>query len=78
MSTRAFFAVLPQPVPQERTYCEQVTGWTRAGFGPYFYSLTEGRNICVKTDEGRLARLTVTRRATPATGTIGLRFITWE
>lgn len=66
MSTRAFFAVLPTPVPQERTYCEQVTGWTRETY-PNVYSLTEGRNICVKTDEGRLAMLTVTRRATPAT-----------
>jgi hypothetical protein len=77
MGVRAFFAVLPQPVPQERARCEQVTDWTRETY-PNVYSLTEGRNVCVKTDEGRLAMLTVTRRATPATGTIGLRFITWE
>lgn len=77
MGVRAFFAVLPQPVPQERTYCEQVTGWTRETY-PDVYSLAEGRNICVKTDENRLAMLTITKRATLATGTISLRFITWE
>lgn len=77
MGVRVLFAVLPDPVPAERSYCEHATEWTRLTY-PQVYGLTEGRNICVKTDEGRLSMLTITRRATPATGTIGLRFTTWE
>jgi hypothetical protein len=77
MGVRSFFAVLPEPAPEERSSCEQVTDWTRDTY-PDVYSLTEGRNVCVKTDEGRLSMITVTRRATPATKTISLRFTTWE
>jgi hypothetical protein len=77
MAVRSYFAVLPEPVPEDRSQCEQVTDWTRDTY-PDVYNLPEGRNICVKTDEGRLAMLTVTRRATPATKTISLRFTTWK
>ncbi|MGI9003523.1 MAG: hypothetical protein ACR2GH_18025 [Pseudonocardia sp.] len=78
MGVRVVFAVLPEPVPTERSYCADVaTEWTRLTY-PQVYGLTEGRNICVTTDEGRLSMLTVTKRATPTTGTIGLRGTTLE
>lgn len=71
------FVILPEPFRvRDRHYCSDVKGWTQAY--PNVYSLTEGRNICVETDQKRVAMLTITRRARPETGTIGLRFITWD
>jgi hypothetical protein len=41
------------------------------------YDLTEGRNICVITDEGRFSMLTIAKRASAATGTIDFHYTTW-
>jgi pyruvate/2-oxoglutarate dehydrogenase complex dihydrolipoamide acyltransferase (E2) component len=76
MHPSVYYQVLPQPVTQpEKRMCDIPTGWAREY--KYVHDLTEGRNICVRTDEGRLSMMTVTKRATKATGTISLRFVTW-
>ena len=45
---------------------------------PGIYDLTEGCNICVKTDENRFSMLTITKRASAATGTIDFHYTTWN
>jgi pyruvate/2-oxoglutarate dehydrogenase complex dihydrolipoamide acyltransferase (E2) component len=55
------YQVLPQPVTQpEKRMCDMPAGWAREY--KYVHDLTEGRNICVRTDEGRLSMMTVTKR----------------
>jgi Helix-turn-helix domain len=76
MSTRVTFALLPAAVTAERSNCEQIAEWTRTI--PTIRDLAEGRNICVKTDEGRLSILTITQRANATAGTISFRFTTWS
>ncbi|WP_285778611.1 hypothetical protein [Microtetraspora sp. NBRC 13810] len=75
MSTRVSYVALPAPVPEQRHHCAQATGYVR--WYAHVYTLTEGRNVCVKTDEGRLSMLTITRRATEASGSISFRYVTW-
>ncbi|MGH3871297.1 MAG: hypothetical protein ACRDSR_07245 [Pseudonocardiaceae bacterium] len=76
MANRVSYHVLPQPVTTpEKRMCETVDGWAREYKD--VHALTEGRAVCVKTDEGRLSMMIITQRATNATGTISLRFITW-
>lgn len=72
---RVSYVVLPEPVPAERRYCEQDTEWVREYKN--VHDVTEGRAVCVKTDEGRLSMMVITKRATNVTGTISLRFVTW-
>lgn len=72
---RVSYTVLPEPVAADKYVCETATGWTRRY--AEVHTLTEGRAICVKTDEGRLSMMTITKRATNATGTISLRYVTW-
>lgn len=76
MAERVNFTVLPEsPLSPERRYCVQAVDWMHQI--PGIYDLAEGRNICVMTDEGRFSMLTITRRATDATGTISFRYTTW-
>jgi hypothetical protein len=73
---RVSYTILPEPITEERRMCQQATGWVRAYAD--VYTLTEGRNICIKTDENRYSMLTITKRATAATGTIDFRYTTWN
>jgi hypothetical protein len=71
MSTRVSYVALPAPVPEQQQVCQHATGYVR--WYAHVYTLTEGRAACVKTDEGRYSILTITRRATEASGTISFR-----
>lgn len=76
MDPGVYYQVLPQPATQpEKRMCDVPAGWAREY--KYVHDLTEGRTNCVKTDEGRLSMMTITKRATNATGTISLRYVTW-
>jgi hypothetical protein len=76
MDNRVYYQVLPQPVTApEKQACDLKDGWIR--WYRDVHTLTEGRAVCVKTDSGRLAMMTITKRATNATGTISLRYTTW-
>ncbi len=76
MANRVTFTVLPEAGAEERQRCVTAVDWMRQI--PNIYDLTEGRNICVITDEGRFSMLTITKRASAATGTIDLRYTTWN
>jgi len=76
MANRVTFTVLPAAGAEERQRCVKAVDWMRQI--PNIYDLTEGRNICVITDEGRFSMLTITKRATAATGTMNFHYTTWN
>ncbi|ONI72604.1 hypothetical protein ALI144C_42000 [Actinosynnema sp. ALI-1.44] len=74
---RAKIALLPDAGSEDPRRCADVH-WTRENPIPDIYDLPEGRQVCVTTDEKRTAILTITERASPATGTIDIRYSTWN
>jgi hypothetical protein len=76
MANRVTFTVLPEPGPETRERCVKAVNWIRQI--PGLYDLTEDRNICVKTDEGRYSMLTITKRSSTASPVMNFRYTTWN
>lgn len=75
MANRVTFTVLPEPGPETRERCVKAVDWMRQI--PGIYDLTEGRNICVITDEGRFSMLTLTKRSSAASPVMNFHYTTW-
>lgn len=75
MANKVVFTVLPEPGTETRDRCVKAVDWMRQI--PNIYDLTEGRNICVITDEGRFSMLTITKRSSAATPVMNFHYTTW-
>jgi Helix-turn-helix domain len=75
MANKVVFTVLPEPGTETRDRCVRAVDWMRQI--PNIYELTEGRQICVITDEGRYSMLTLTKRSSAASPTMNFRYTTW-
>jgi hypothetical protein len=75
MANKVVFTVLPEPGAETRERCVKAVDWMRQI--PNIYDLTEGRQICVMTDEGRFSMMTLTKRSSAASPVMNFRYITW-
>ena len=69
-------AVLGEAGPAERGRCERAGGYARQQGG--MTGLAAGRNICVKTSEGRYSMLTITVPAKSDSATVSFSYVTWS
>lgn len=76
MANRVTFTVLPEPGAEARERCVKAVDWMRQI--PNLYDLTEGRQICVMTDENRFSMLTLTKRPSAASPVLNFRYTTWK
>jgi hypothetical protein len=76
MANRVTFTVLPEPGAETRERCVKAVDWMRQI--PGLYDLTEGRQICVMTDENRFSMLTLTKRSSAASPVLNFRYTTWQ
>jgi hypothetical protein len=76
MANRVTFTVLPEHGAETRERCVKAVDWMRQI--PNIYDLTEGRNICVITDENRFSMLTITRRSSAASPIMNFHYTTWN
>jgi hypothetical protein len=75
MANKVTFTVLPEPGAETRDRCVKAVDWMRQI--PNIYDLSEGRQICVITDENRFSMLTLTKRSSAASPTMNFRYTTW-
>jgi hypothetical protein len=77
MELPVHFSLLPQPGPVEYARCGNLslTSWTRDV--KVLYRVPPGQNICVQTDQGRLAMMTLDHPPTYDVGMLSFRYVTW-